>query len=798
MLADDLRKALCLLPLVNIKFDLDVDSFVTAADAIEQGGSVCASVALTSLGYRMWPPGLPPDMCKAIAEALLTALLAWKPPVLKPLKSLPVGGDLSSTPAARMEEEESSFGKHLVVEEFITAPKRATPTIPTSKGPGRTGGPMHDAGGLCSPGRWQPRLRKLPPRAGFIRDRMNAWTQTWSQQPANGGRIGKDKWQHLVYSGLLGRLAKDPFKKRLGQLDGEARNYLTEKQCPVSKTAGRGTEEIDFALRFPLGMRCEDPEPMKEFLGPGVRISVDTQPKRTSTVWPAKQRRALGEMDPASLQELNDNFPSAREHAGLLQEDITELVKMGFMERMTYGEAWKRFSKISVAPLVVIVEETGQSRVLFDSSNYVQLNRQIKAQDIKVCHSAPDILGACSSMHWPRPIVSQVVDVSKAHRSVPVDERDWGLRAGSESPRPRAPALLAASPIPVNKVGTFGVASASWQWARAASLFQRLVYYFLEPPYLFRFTDDLMLIGRNVHERSFSFTRIALEFLVACSLVKTPFRWDKTRGGVQADFVGYFFDWENLVGGLSAKRADWLVNWARATAAAGIAVGRDGRAALGQFSFSTTPLKHLPPFLGPIYAGAAVIGQPAAWPLPPARIIIPKWLAAQVEQKHRVSLVQSAPVRARLRFKADARAEGDTVIAGGYELPVELTEQMSRQRISMDLRWQPRNENQLADDLTNEAFGSCCSTLRIPTPPAELPWITLPRLVEAAAQLHKELAEKRTVRLTARRNLKTKAHTRGKKKSGLRIMTHGEVSALVSCGWGRRPPSYTRAFIPDA
>ena len=98
-------------------------------------------------------------------------------------------------------------------------------------------------------------------------------------------------------------------------------------------------------------------------------------------------------------------------------------------------------------------------------------------------------------------------------------------------------------------------------------------------------------------------------------------------------------------------------------------------------------------------------------------------------------------------------------------------------------------------------FPASCSLVKTPfnpTPPAELPWITLPRLVEAAAQLHKELAEKRTVRLSARRNLKTKAHTRGKRKSGLRIMTHGEVSALVSCGWGRRPPSYARAFIPDA
>ncbi len=73
----------------------------------------------------------PSDMCKAIAEALLTTLLTWKPSVLKTLKSLPVGGDHPSTPAARTDEEERIFGKHLDVEEVIMAPKGAIPTIPT-------------------------------------------------------------------------------------------------------------------------------------------------------------------------------------------------------------------------------------------------------------------------------------------------------------------------------------------------------------------------------------------------------------------------------------------------------------------------------------------------------------------------------------------------------------------------------------------------------------------------------------------------------------------------------------------
>ena len=170
--------------------------------------------------------------------------------------------------------------------------------------------------------------------------------------------MGEDKCRHLVYSCLLGRLDKDPSGELLGQLDGEVRNFLTGEQCPVPEAADRGREEIDFGLLFSLGMLWEDPdfESMKEFFGPGVRIGVDTQLKRTSTVLPAKRRWALGEMDSASLQQLNDNYPSAREHAGLLQEDIAKQIKMGFIERMTYGEALKRFSMLRFLVLCPLVK----------------------------------------------------------------------------------------------------------------------------------------------------------------------------------------------------------------------------------------------------------------------------------------------------------------------------------------------------------------------------------------------------------------------------------------------------------
>ena len=55
LLAEDLLKAISLLPFARIRFNLDVDEVVTASDASEHGGGVCASVGPTPEGRaRLW------------------------------------------------------------------------------------------------------------------------------------------------------------------------------------------------------------------------------------------------------------------------------------------------------------------------------------------------------------------------------------------------------------------------------------------------------------------------------------------------------------------------------------------------------------------------------------------------------------------------------------------------------------------------------------------------------------------------------------------------------------------------
>ena len=93
-----------------------------------------------------------------------------------------------------------------------------------------------------------------------------------------------------------------------------------------------------------------------------------------------------------------------------------------------------------------------------------------------------------------------------------------------------------------------------------------------------------------------------------------------------------------------------------------------------------------------------------------------------------------------------------------------------------------------ADDLTNEAFGNFSLALRSATserPLDQLPWKILPQLVEAAAQLQRELAAKKAVKLTLAEDVKPMAHKRNKRKSwpsGHGSTASGEAPRCPSVG----------------
>ena len=776
-------------------------------------------------------------------------------------------GSLSDPPAVETSYPSTSTSDGRLVEEILVSKKWDLvegvdflrqghwgngPPISTLRGAGVHGRPFQDGGGLCCPGRWTMQSRVLPANAAWFTASLDSWLVDWA------GSEGETALQNLVFKIVSGRCESSPFAGLVAQLKFSWASFLAKEglQRPLGRV--KKGQLIDFGGLFMIAKYLGDPDfdSMAEMCA-GARVGVGIDLKRTLAVWPPKTKWPLPDYGVSPVYDLNDNYPSAKVYKEELKKELQDQLDRGWAVRMNLKDAQLRFGKISVAPLSIILERSGKFRTLLDASNRVQINHRIRVVDSEQCPTSLDVQAAVSADgDLRRPLVSLVIDIEKAHQQIPTDERDWGHVACAEQEKPLDASKLGEWELHLKTVGTYGVASASWNWARVGSLFQRLSYYICQVQYLFRFADDFLLVACSIGGTRF--TRIILRFLLLCEIYDIPIKWAKTRGGLRCEFVGYLFLWESLEGGLSERRCDWLCGWTRKVAADGIIVARDLRAGLGRFAFSAALLRYLLPFLGPFYAWVAVLPDSAAWPLPEALLLLLEWLAVQLEKRHLVPLrIPKVNFLGRF-FKADAKAEGSTVVVGGYEVcpgaslascrwysfdldPVsapwafvregeayrtiatlelfasllcimlfvgfdetcftthltmvgvsdnkgnealvkknltskfplyvillELTEQLQIRNMSLDLRWQPREENEAADALTNHDFKDFSEQFRIKTTLSQLEFLVLPKLLEAAHSMHVQILKRKAEAPLAAQRLAGRGKRKKRKPEGLR------------------------------
>ena len=106
-------------------------------------------------------------------------------------------------------------------------------------------------------------------------------------------------------------------------------------------------------------------------------------------------------------------------------------------------------------------DETGDDfRIIHDGTHYVHVNDKIRLRDHVRLPRAADLLGLAREVgvyaHLPRFALAH--DVKHAHRLIPVAEEDQGLQACQIDGD--------ADHVWVNRVGTFGIRSASYWWGR--------------------------------------------------------------------------------------------------------------------------------------------------------------------------------------------------------------------------------------------------------------------------------------------------------------------------------------------
>ena len=150
-------------------------------------------------------------------------------------------------------------------------------------------------------------------------------------------------------------------------------------------------------------------------------------------------------------------------------------------------------------------------------------------------------------------------DVAEAHTQIPIHPRDWHF-LGSQ--------IEVGGDVYINKVGTFGVASASYYWSRAASALGRLTQYITgrtANTWHQLVADDFHLEASGTEH-----TAALISFFVLCSTAGVPLSWEKTAGGDKVTWVGFELLHDTYHLGISERRAAWFIKWAEEVASSQI------------------------------------------------------------------------------------------------------------------------------------------------------------------------------------------------------------------------------------
>lgn len=216
----------------------------------------------------------------------------------------------------------------------------------------------------------------------------------------------------------------------------------------------------------------------------------------------------------------------------------------------------------------------------------------------------------------------------------------------------------------MNTRGTFGVASAAFWWGRVAGTIFRTFHKVIPSDaifYLLLFADDGLVLSSGV-----DYHKLVIALFIFVEILEIPVSWNKTRGGVQTEWIGYTVDVKHWRLGIGEKKVTWLRRWCNWAAEQGRLLGRDFRAGLGRMGFLAGAAKYARPFLAPLYAAASRVKGGSFFEL---------HLATRLAMVFFLEMVQTAPMKELADdplvlgevFRVDAMADKDEVAIGGWE-----------------------------------------------------------------------------------------------------------------------------------
>jgi len=513
-----------------------------------------------------------------------------------------------------------------------------------------------DGFGLCSPTRWRPSQRGER-RTPEMLDLANATFNILSEcVDACISDVRKESFRLVT-----GKIEKSPF-------GGEALAALRSKFAallpdpPDALVIDDGQPFMLRALSQWL-KKFNDPDAKwlvdeEESFSTGVCLGVDKPLPRSPQVFPEKTKHR--KLDESEFSPVADNYPSAQLSSGELEKKFREEEQLGRMFPSKIGVLKQEFKdRLRIASMAAISKPDGSVRPLHDGTHSVKVNHEIRYQDKILCPGPPEIAAMVREASESGEACFCVsADIKAAHRLVKIRRSDWGYmccRADSSS-----------DVVWVNQVGTFGISSAPYWWAKLAALIGRFVGYLFHNRWLMQmiYVDDLH--GTFVGQGKFKALWI---WVLAYELVGTPFGYHKFKGGFSSEFVGFCMRYDIAEVGISSKRGDWLVAWISKLAEQKFVVAsRDFVEFLGRLSFVAQLLTWLKPHLAPLFAWSSVIARSTVGRLPETIIVTLRYILLELRAETFMVSTRRPIKHVGDQFRTDAKCSDGLVILAGWEL----------------------------------------------------------------------------------------------------------------------------------
>ena len=521
---------------------------------------------------------------------------------------------------------------------------------------------MVDGLGKCSPG-----IRPAGGR-GVVLTRQGSELASafWAEVESYVDRMNKDERLRLIAKLALGKFQGSPFGDEIKSI----RKRLDGVVCSLGKDPARigGDRETEINFRRLKAWSDltddEDHSYLPSLASKGVPLGTRSEVGRVKAVYDPKSKGEEDVMPSAWQDEMEpnqrSNYSSAVSHLELVRGHVMEDVEKGWIVTMSMQEARSKFGdELQIAALGAVPKDQKWSdvRVVHDGTHGIQLNTRISQPNKMEFPQFDDLQAALGAFREGAPVKRMLFafDIRSAHRLIPVQPSDWGLQAFQ---------LEDGDQVFCNTVGTFGVTTASFWWGRLASTLFRVFHRVLPAEallYLLLFADDgLAMVGGD------DYHKLVIALFLYLEIMEVPLSWKKTRGGLKAEWIGYTVDLEKWLIGISQKKVDWLRQWVKATNAEGRIMGRDFRAGIGRMGFLAGAIKGARPFLAPLYALAARVGNTSFVELHMAVRISLEFFADWVVQEPMKPPADPPGVAGEV-FRVDAMGSDQGICIGGWE-----------------------------------------------------------------------------------------------------------------------------------